>query len=262
MGSVGRSCQISSIPARLPKTQSKAPAVRVNSPSSRIGHFGHFLNHSHEQVEEQETDAEKYPPKELARLQRKALRSLYKAIDESSDKLFFVRYREQNATEDIYRLVQADPTLSFRTAMHDYGIYRCKFWDKHLKDAESLPTIDCRFWPEVRHVSPHNTLTTRINVSPHSAKSTVSKSHGLQVWREEDVNIAESRLIGPFNFTLQHVAAIPNKRRATTKYNLIDSTTWAKLETILAEQGIDRTNIRRIVPCNTAEMLPNCSHFF
>ena len=109
--------------------------------------------------------------------------------------------------------------------MHDYGIYRCKFWDKHLNDAESLPTIDCRFWPEVRHVSPHNTLTTRINVSPHSAKSTVSKSHGLQVWREEDVNIAESRLIGPFNFTLQHVAAIPNKRRATTKYNLIDSTT-------------------------------------
>lgn len=146
--------------------------------------------------------------------------------------------------------------------MHDYGIYRCKFWDKHLNDAESLPTIDCRLWPEVRHVSPHNTLTTRINVSPHSAKSTVSKSHGLQVWREEDVNIAESRLIGPFNFTLQHVAAIPNKRRATTKYNLIDSTIWAKLETVLAEQGIDRTNIRRIVPCNTAEMLPNCSHFF
>ena len=93
-----------------------------------------------EQVDEQETDVDKYPPKELARLQRKALRDLYKAIDESSDKLFFIRYREQNAEEDTYRLVQADPTISFTTAMHDYGIYRCKFWDKHRKDAEILPT--------------------------------------------------------------------------------------------------------------------------
>ena len=215
-----------------------------------------------EQVEEQETDAEKYPPKELARLQRKALSKLYTAIDESSDKLFFIRYREQNAVEDTYRLVQADPTSSFTTAMHDYGVYRCRFWDKHLKDAETLPTTACRYWPEIRLVSPHGSLTTRTNIPPDSAKAHLRKSHGLQVWREEDINIADARLVGPFNFTLLRVPAIPNKRRATTKHNLVDSSIWTKLEAVLDEQGIDRTSIHRIVPCNFAEMLPCCSHYF
>ena len=35
-----------------------------------------------------------------------------------------------------------------------------------------------------------------------------------------------------------------------------------KLEAVLDEQGINRTSIHRIVPCNFAEMLPCCSHYF
>ena len=119
-----------------------------------------------------------------------------------------------------------------------------------------------RYWSEIRLVSPHGSLTTRTNVPPDSAKAHLRKSHGLQVWREEDVNIADARLVGPFNFTLLRMPAIPNKRRATTKHNLVDSSIWTKLEAVLDEQGINRTSIHRIVPCNTAEMLPNCSHFF
>ena len=141
-------------------------------------------------------------------------------------------------------------------------IYR-DFGKSLAKQREELPpTTACRYWPEIRLVSPHGSLTTRTNIPPDSAKAHLRKSHGLQVWREEDVNIADARLVGPFNFTLLRMPAIPNKRKATTKHNLVDSSIWTKLEVVLDEQGINRTSIHRIVPCNFAEMLPCCSYYF
>ena len=147
-------------------------------------------------------------------------------------------------------------------------LHHCSAFLLHFPGTNSTHTTNgfttSTTFPTTIHVcrSPHGSLTTRTNIPPDSAKAHLRKSHGLQVWREEDINIADARLVGPFNFTLLRVPAIPNKRRATTKHNLIDSSIWTKLEVVLDEQGIDRTSIHRIVPCNFAEMLPCCSHYF
>ncbi len=113
-----------------------------------------------------ELEAANYPPKQVSRLQKKALQNLSRAIDESSDRLFFIRYKENDAATETWRLVQAEPTRSYGVAMRDYGVYRCRFWDKHLREAEDHPTRNCRYWPEIRKVTNAGALDKRQAVSP------------------------------------------------------------------------------------------------
>lgn len=205
-------------------------------------------------------------PKQVSKLQKKALQNLSRAIDESSDRLFFVRYKEQDSTTETYRLVQAEPTRSYGVAMRDYGVYRCKSWDKHLHDAEKLAARDCRYWPDVRHVTPSGALDKRQPVSPETVKRFLQQNQGLFVWREEDINIADDRLVGPFNFNIQRVPSSnttsTTRTRASSRKYLIDYDVWKQLEIILDEQGIDRTTINKVIPCNYCRILPNTSHYF
>lgn len=197
------------------------------------------LDADEEEAAQDEQVAERYPPRRNIRSQeRNALKKLRRAIDESQDKLFFVKFQPQGAGTPSYRLVSVNLRQTDAIAARDYGVYRCTFYTKHSFDAKSKPMEDCRFWPDVRRRGAVTRLPegNPLTVRPSKVAEYVQNNDAKII--EGDVHISADRLIGPFNFELRRK---PGRRqsRASNEGNYIQAEIWKKLKLVLKDHRID-----------------------
>lgn len=183
--------------------------------------------------------AERYPPRrDIKSRERNALKKLRRAIDESQDKLFFVKFQPQGAGTPSYRLVSVNLRQTDAIAARDYGVYRCTFYAKHAHDAKSKPTEDCRFWPDVRKLGAVTRLPegNPLTVRPSKVADYVQNNDAKIV--EGDVHLSADRLVGPFEFELRRK---PGRRqsRASNEGNYIQAEIWNKLKSVLQEHRIN-----------------------
>ena len=63
------------------------------------------------------------------------------------------------------------------------------------------------------------------------------------IWTQDDINLAEDRIIGPFNFE-QHRTPGCGLAKSTSSTNYITDAAWNKLEQIAGNSGVDASQIR------------------
>ena len=149
------------------------------------------------------------------------LRGLWKRIQLSKDKLFFIKrqlYGEQSAR---WYLVQVDLDETDPHAAKQVGRYHCKWYVRHVDDSREMATRNARFWPEI-HVIRDGVLAEMILVRPNKV-ATFLRDKGRQkyVWYQDEVSLAEDQLVGPFDFK--------SGTQDQPRQNRVDSAQWDEL---------------------------------
>lgn len=128
--------------------------------------------------------------------------------------------------------------------MRDHGIYRCRFFVACPQDFDAKkPAIQSRFWPEIRKLDMNGRPTTLTAVRPDKAIGKWLKDHqSTHRWMSDDVNLAEYRLVGPFDF--DHRRSTTRDNRSRLLLNFIDEVHWKELERMGHAHGIDVDDVR------------------
>ena len=97
---------------------------------------------------------------------QQVLRYLYNQLEQSRDRLCFIRYQEEGASMPRWCLVEVDLDTTDPGTAKKTGNYWCKWWIKNHQDSTKLPTQECRFRPEVRQKGPDGVLGRLLMVRP------------------------------------------------------------------------------------------------
>ena len=128
-------------------------------------------------------------------------------------------------------------------AMKTYGQYRMRWFIPNSTDTETLPTIDCQFWAEFRLLRADLSLGRRqAIIKPSKAEGRLRDSTTM-VWPQDDVNLAEDRIVGPFNFEKRRTPG-SGRTKAGSYTNLIPEEAWNKLERLAGSSCVDASQIR------------------
>ena len=160
------------------------------------------------------------------RADRDALRSLYSAIEASRDRLFFARYTLPGATLPSWFLVAADLENTDPERATRLGEYECRWYIGHPDD-RAEPQESQRYWPELRKVLQGGRLSKAMLTRPDRVRGFLAKNPAW-AWCAGTIDLAENRLVGPFNFRLDGKAprcSIPANR-------------WAELAAVGANRGV------------------------
>jgi hypothetical protein len=174
---------------------------------------------------------------------RKALRSLHRAILDSQDKLVFVYTRDNPTQPATFRLGQINLNASDPALTDRFGIYRLRWWRQHLDDATSRSIVDSRFWPDVWTLKANGNFGHVHAVRPDRAAAATASDSTLH-WRCGDVSLAEDLIVGPFDFSQVRKSMQGPKRRAVSEHNRVDETYWNLLSARAHLFGIDVSTIR------------------
>jgi len=174
-------------------------------------------------------------PSKAALLQR-----LRRDIDESTDKLFFVRSKQNGKYH--WKVGQVVTKDSNPHAMKTYGQYRMRWFIPNSTDAETLSTTDCQFWADFRTLQSDLSLGRQAIVKPSKAEGRLRDSTAM-IWAQDDVNLAEDRIVGPFNFEKRRIPG-PGRTKTVSNTSFIPEATWNKLERLAGISSIDASQIR------------------
>jgi hypothetical protein len=192
--------------------------------------------------EEEETEEAELPPPEDLPAKR-ILRQLYRSIEASPTKLFFLRVPNSNmwrlAAVD---LLETDPHL----ALH-FGQYVVRWWTPALSDRKKRLIRNCRFAPDVRKVLHKQVYGRRHAVNPSTVKQALQSDESLH-WMSDTVNLTVDRIIGPFDFeTVRGIDTNDAKRRVTSEQHRIPEIIWTELESRGAELNVKVSDIHAVV---------------
>ena len=135
----------------------------------------------------------------LQRQDKKAMRRLYRSIEDSTDKLFFIRRkRGLYGPRDCYNwsLVQVDLNETDPVAARDFAIYRVKWYDVNEQDSKTKPVVECRFWPKLQEFDDDGSFVRYLQMKPNKVSNYLSHIAESD-WCQADVALGEDRLVGP-----------------------------------------------------------------
>ena len=183
---------------------------------------------------------------------KKALRKLHKAIQDSNDKLVLVVVRLAPDAPVQFRLGQVvledqSPEMNLQ-----FGVYCLRWWQQHLNDKETRSLADSRFWPDIWTAMTDGRYGHEQPVRPDRATKTIQNDPTL-IWKHGDVSLAEDLLVGPFDFTKVRISMQGPKRRAVSEDHRIDETFWNLLEARAPKFNLDVSDLRTVpqVPRDT-----------
>jgi hypothetical protein len=171
------------------------------------------------------------------------MRKLSRAIQDSGDKLFFIRrHGGYGPTSASWALVQVDLNETDPVAAKDFAIYRVKWYAAHELDCASKPLAECRFWPLLQEATDDGTPFRQFQLKP--AKVSTHLQHvETTMWLQADVALGEDCLVGPFDFTCARIADGP-RNKVTKIPHRIDELHWQALERIGPRRGVDTSDVR------------------
>ena len=186
------------------------------------------------------------PPIPLTNVPPRSLRALWRRIDLSSDRLFFVKWIPPGVFTAKWRLAQVDLLLSDPRAPLQYGQYTVKWWTPHIDDRKTRPYTECRFMPEVRALRPDGGGFGPLHsVRPDKVAALLLDDTTLH-WIQDTIMLAEDMITGPFDF-IKHRSPMQGPRnKAVSELNRIDPMFWDRLEQQGPTFDIDTTTIRAL----------------
>jgi hypothetical protein len=167
----------------------------------------------------------------------KYLTTLWKDIELSQDKLFFIQRHDTGRPRPEWHLVQVDlDETNPRTAKQN-GEYHVKYYIRNYQQSKRRATRACKYWPLIREIRPDGNFGAILMVRPDKVDELLAKRPTSRGWYQREENLATNGLIGPFDF-----ATIDKENHR------IEPNHWTKLLELAAEYNIDATDINRIVP--------------
>ena len=149
------------------------------------------------------------------------LRDLWKRIQSSKDKLFFIRRQLYGEQLERWYLVQVDLNETDPHAAKQVGRYHCKWYVRHADDSREMATRNARFWPEI-HVIRDGVLAEMILVRPNKVTTFLrDKGSRKYAWYQDEVSLGEDRLVGPFDFK--------SGTQDRPRQHCVDSAQWDEL---------------------------------
>jgi len=127
-------------------------------------------------------------------------------------------------------------------AMKTYGQYRMRWFTPSNTDSVTLPAVNCQFWAEFRTLKSDLSLGTQIVLKPSKAEGMLRDSTAM-IRTQDDVNLSEDRIVGPFNFEKRRTPG-SGRPKMVSKTNFIPKAAWNKLEQLAGISGVDASQIR------------------
>lgn len=131
------------------------------------------------------------------------LSSFIASIIQSSDKLLFISYKQNNETRREWKLVQIDfdTSISNRPTCLQDGIFFVIFYIEHPHDS-SLHNADKRYWIEYHRQINHKSISENYNlIQPSETSVHTAKDKNLIPYSEWiDLRDKNTYIHGPFNF--------------------------------------------------------------
>ena len=169
---------------------------------------------------------------------KRVLNQLYKSIDDSQYKLFFLKVPGTKS----WRLAEVDLLSTDPHEALNYGRYHVKWWTPSLTDRKTRTVKECRFMPDIRTVN-KDTVGRRHCIRHSRAKAAVESDKTIQ-WMSGVVHLTEDRIVGPFDFeTVRQPVKQGAKRKASSETERVPEFIWTQLERRGPECDIDVTNI-------------------
>ena len=137
----------------------------------------------------------------------RVLNRFYKLIVNSQDKLFLVREHNYWRLASV-NLDEADPAVA-----KSIGIYRVRWYMPEPNNTKTISLIQCRYWPEIR------TSQGRLNpLRPGKVKAILLADDTLE-WASNVFPLYETNIIGPFDFTTQHIPIQPPLNQSIRRHH-------------------------------------------
>ena len=159
--------------------------------------------------------------------------ALLSAIQSSTDRLFFISYRNDDTLRPCWYLVQVDMECTQADGLsQDYantGHYYVHFMYKHLSDRK-LSDLNARWWPEWhRYTTADDGILNWGDLVPFRPHVTPDPSQYIAWAAIVDLSHQETVLAGPFDFTL--------RGHDTTRHHVAASQ-WETLQELCSYRGI------------------------
>ena len=167
---------------------------------------------------------------------------ILQALRKSQDQLMFIAYQPEGAAIINWYLVQAvmDEENAYKNA-EQTGMMKVQFMVPHFQDSKKMLRKDCRYWPEIHHVTPETKVWGQMKpVRPSRAKKAIAGSKGRLEAYIDKVKIQEALLVGPFSY-----AKSKKPKQQTYK---VDDKYWDSLKSVAKAKGIDASDIDQILP--------------
>lgn len=161
---------------------------------------------------------------------------LWDEVQSSEDILFFVAFQPVGAAAEQWYLAQVDPLATKEDTALRQGRFHMRSWQPHFLDMQTGPTVDCRFWTDIREQWADGFLGKHRPERPHKAEAALEKDATL-AWYQLPLRLNTARLHGPFDFTMV-------RTWRGTDSNRIAQEDWSALEAAAALRGIPTQGIR------------------
>ena len=115
-----------------------------------------------------------------------------------------------------------------------------RWYIRHHDNCSKPPITECDFWLEIRVMQQDGTLGKMWPVIPLRVKEFLKKRWGY-VWYQDDVSLAEDRLVVTFQFG--------TTGRNKSKYpNMIYKKQWMELEKEVRKKVINTSDTKEVAP--------------
>jgi hypothetical protein len=165
------------------------------------------------------------------------LRQLWKRVNESKNKLFFIQRQHHGGHLATWFLVQVDLEETDENQAKRSGIYHCKWYIRNVDDSRKVKTRFARFWPEI-HEFRQGVLGKMIAIRPDKVPRFIEQRSKEYAWYQDKVDLAKDSLVGPFDF-------MPITRQQP-RQNCIDEVYWNEL--LAFKDTVDTTTIDEVDP--------------
>ncbi|KAL7570091.1 hypothetical protein ACA910_017122 [Epithemia clementina (nom. ined.)] len=172
---------------------------------------------------------------------------LFRRIQTSRDKLFFIRHNPPTTFVPRWYLVQVQYATFDHVHAMATGKYLVRWQVRHINDSHSKLVRECRFWPEIHRLKPNQLLGTMINVAPHKAEAFLSRHHTAYAPFEMEVNLIYRAIVGPFNFQ----APCPQNLNHT---HTIDPVHWQLLKDRALQFHVPTQDIDTVQPLRASTL--------
>ena len=88
---------------------------------------------------------------------------------------------------------------SYPVSTGKYGLYCCRWYVRQYEVCNNYPTMDCRFWPEIRTKNQDGKLGNMLPIIPSKVHNLLQNNQ-TYVWIQDDIALVDHRLVGPFQF--------------------------------------------------------------
>jgi hypothetical protein len=131
---------------------------------------------------------------------RETLTHLWTQTEASKVKLYFIQEKEAGEMTAKWYLVQVDMDKTRKINAQQLGKYHIRWMIKNDPQAKTRKTRMCAFWPLIRELLPNGYFGVIVMFRPQKALPILEKKPYKYAWYQREVNLAELKLHGPFDF--------------------------------------------------------------